>query len=74
MNIFYELELSFCTRGRIRELDETGHLNDEVCLLPRPDQNSFRFPFTSKFGSLSEVKITKALICTRKQYPEGFWS
>ena len=30
MNIFYESELSFCTRGRIRELDETGHLNDDV--------------------------------------------
>ena len=72
MNIFYELELSFCTRGRIRELDETGHLNDDVCLLPRPEFISFSFTF--KFGSLSEVKITKALICTRKQYPEGFWS
>ena len=72
MNIFYELELSFCTRGRISELDETGHLNDDVFYYQ--DQNSFRFPFTFKFGSLGEVQITKALICTRKQYPEGFWS
>ena len=33
----------------------------------------FVFPFTFKFGSPSEVYITKALICTRKQKPEGFW-
>ena len=35
------------------------------------DQNYFRFFFIFKFGSPSEVKITKALICTRKQNPKG---
>jgi len=34
----------------------------------------FIFPFIFKFGSPGEVLLTKALICTRKQYPEGFWS
>ena len=33
----------------------------------------FVFSFMFKFGYLSEVKITKALICTRKQYTEGLW-
>ena len=35
------------------------------------DQNYFRFFFIFKFGSPSEVKIIKALICTRKQNPKG---
>ena len=30
----------------------------------------FVFPFIFKFGSSSEVLLTKALICTRKQNPE----
>ena len=34
----------------------------------------FVFPFIFKFCNPSEVWITKALICTRKQNPEGFWS
>ena len=34
----------------------------------------FVFPFIFKFGSPSEVYLTKTLSCTRKQYPEGFWS
>ena len=38
------------------------------------DHNPFRFPFIFKFGNLREVKITKALICTRKQNHKGFWS
>ena len=32
------------------------------------------FPFMFLFGNPSEVSITKALICTRKQSPEGFLS
>ena len=32
------------------------------------------FPFIFKFGNPSEVYKTKALICTRKQNPEGFVS
>ena len=32
------------------------------------------FPFIFKFGNSSEVWITKALICTRKQSPKRFWS
>ena len=39
------------------------------------DHNPFRFPaYIFKFGNPREVKITKALICTRKQNHEGFWS
>ena len=34
----------------------------------------FIFPFIFKFCNPSEVWITKALICTRKQNHEGFWS
>ena len=34
----------------------------------------FVFRFIFKFGNPSEVWITKALISTRKQNPEGFWS
>ena len=34
----------------------------------------FVFPFTFKFCNPSEVWITKALISTRKQNREGFWS
>ena len=34
----------------------------------------FVFPFIFKFCNPSEVWITKALICTRKQNLEGFWS
>ena len=34
----------------------------------------FVFPFTLEFGSPSEVWVTKALICKRKQTSEGFWS
>ena len=33
----------------------------------------FVFPFIFKFCNPSDVKITKDLICTRKQNPEGFW-
>ena len=34
----------------------------------------FVLVFIFQFGSPSEVEITKALICTRKQNPERFWS
>ena len=34
----------------------------------------FVFPFVFKFCKLSEVWITKALNCTRKENAEGFWS
>ena len=33
----------------------------------------FYFPFIFRFFNHSEVQITKALICTRKQDPEKFW-
>ena len=40
------------------------------------DQNPLGliFPFIFKFGNPSEVYKTEALICTRKQNPEGVWS
>ena len=34
----------------------------------------FVFPFIFKFGNPSEVQMAKALIWTRKQNPERFWS
>ena len=60
--------------------DRKGMLEVEVVrakgLLPKPGSkilpgnvSAFR-----KFGNPSEGEITKALICTRKQNPEGFWS
>ena len=33
----------------------------------------FVFSFIFKFANASEVYTTKAVICIRKQYPEGFW-
>ena len=43
-----------------------GHSLDDVTLLLRPESTSFRYP--------GEDLITKALICTGKETPEGFWS
>ena len=37
------------------------------------DQNPFWFSFHIQFGNPNGVWITKALICTRMQTPEGFW-
>ena len=49
-----------------------GHLHDDLFLLLRPEFTSF-FSFIFKSGNTSEVKITKALIYTRKECTEGFW-
>ena len=63
-------------RSRDPELHRTcwttrGHLHDGVILLVRPECFSFFLSYLN-FGNPGEVWITKALICTRKQNPEGF--
>ena len=52
---------------QIRHLSAWRHFTSTTRML-------FVFPFIFKFGNPSEVKKTKALICRRKQNPEGFWS
>ena len=63
-------------RSRDPELHRTcwttrGHLHDGVILLLRPESFSLFLSYLN-FGNPGEVWITKALICTRKQNPEGF--
>ena len=63
-------------RSRDPELHRTcwttrGRLHDGVILLVRPESFSFFLSYLN-FGNPGEVWITKALICTRKQNPEGF--
>ena len=53
-------------RVRVRVRIVIGHLHGNVILLG--------FILIFKFGSPSDVSMTEALICTRKQNPEGSWS
>ena len=49
-----------------------GHLHDGVILLLRPESFSFFFSYLNLV--IPARFMTKAVICTRKQNPEGFWS
>ena len=62
-----------CSFAPLQKSRWKGHLHEDVILLLRPESFSFYLSY-SIFGNLREVWTTKALICTRKQTPEGFWS
>ena len=47
--------------------------HDDVFLLLHVRPEFIFFSFIFKFVNPSEVKIAIALICKRKQNPEGFW-
>ena len=73
-NLTFVVEMRFILHENkyIVILVSIGHLHDDLFLLLRPEFTSF-FSFIFKSGNPSEVKITKALICTRKECTEGFW-
>ena len=73
-NLTFVVEMRFIQHENkyIIILVSIGHLHDDLFLLLRPEFTSF-FSFIYKSGNPSEVKITKALICTRKECTEGFW-
>ena len=50
-----------------------ANFHDDVFLLLHVRPEFIFFSFIFKFVNPSEVKIAIALICKRKQNPEGFW-
>ena len=61
------LGLGVRIRVRVRVRIVIGHLHDNVTT----KRILLGFILIFKFGSPCEVSITEALICTRKQNPEG---